>query len=155
MQLTIIRAQPEHAARLTEIAVAAKSYWGYPEHWIRQWRAQLTITPDYVRDHEVYAIANGDMLVGFYALKGEGSRLRLDHLWVQPEYIGTGVGRILFTHALQRAAARSAEEIEIHADPHAAGFYRHMGAQQIGEVDATIDDVERHLPIFVIRVLVT
>lgn len=153
MQMTIIKAQPDSAATLTDIAVAAKGYWGYPEHWMAQWRSMLTVAPAFVRDNEVYAAIDeaGNML-GFYALVGTGKRVVLDHLWVRPEHIGTGVGRALFIHALSIASALHAEEVELEADPHAAGFYERMGAQRIGEIDASIDGLERHLPVFVIRV---
>jgi GNAT superfamily N-acetyltransferase len=153
MKPNIIKAMPETADTLTEIALAAKRYWGYPEHWMAQWRSMLTITPAFVRDNEVYAAvdAAGNM-TGFYALVGTGKRVVLDDLWVRPEHIGTGVGRALLTHAVARAAALHAEEIELEADPHAAGFYERMGAQRIGEIDAPMDGLERHLPVFVIRV---
>ena len=37
-------------------------------------------------------------------------------------------------------------EVELSADPNAAGFYEHMGAKQIGEVDAEIEGQPRKLP---------
>jgi hypothetical protein len=36
--------------------------------------------------------------------------------------------------------------VELSADPNAAGFYRRMGAMQIGETDSPIDGQERKLP---------
>jgi len=134
---------------LSEIAIAAKSYWGYPAHWIDQWRALLTIKPEYVSDNHVYAAVDAtDQIVGWYALAGTGTRLVLDNLWVRPEQIGTGVGRALFDHAVHQAAALGPDEIELEADPHAAGFYERMGMQRAGYVDAAMDGLERHLPIF-------
>ena len=53
--MKIIRVEPDAAETLTQIAVAAKRYWRYPEHWIDEWRSLLTITPGYVCDHNVYA----------------------------------------------------------------------------------------------------
>ncbi len=151
--MKIIRAEPDVAETLTQIAIAAKRYWGYPEHWIDEWRSLLTITPTYLSSHDVYvALDDKGSMIGLYALAGDGQRLSLDHLWVSPEHIGTGTGRALFMQALQHAAEAAAAEIEIQADPHAAGFYERMGAQRIGEVDASIDGVERYLPVYVIQV---
>lgn len=151
--MRIIRAELEAAETLTQIAVAAKSYWEYPEHWIDGWRPLLTITPAYLCDHDAYAaLDDKGSMIGFYALAGAERRLTLDHLWVHPEHIGTGTGRALFMHALQRAAEAGASEIEIQADPHAAGFYERMGAQRIGEVDASMEGVERYLPVYVAQV---
>lgn len=76
----------------------------------------------------------------------------LDHLWVRPDHIGMGIGRALFTHAMTHAAELGAEEVELEADPHAAGFYERMGAQRIGQRDASMDGFERHLPVYVVRI---
>ena len=70
MEIRIIRARPEHAGRLTQIAHAAKSYWGYPAQWIELWHNQLTITAQYILQHEAYEAVDdeGDAILGFYAL---------------------------------------------------------------------------------------
>jgi N-acetylglutamate synthase-like GNAT family acetyltransferase len=65
---------------------------------------------------------------------------------VAPEYIGSGVGKELFIHAMQNAARRSVSEIEIVSDPNAEGFYRKMGAHRIGESVSEIDGQPRRLP---------
>jgi GNAT superfamily N-acetyltransferase len=140
------------AATLTKVAIAAKSYWNYPAHWIEQWRAQLTVKPEYVRDNDVYAAVDAtEQIVGWYALAGTGAALVLDNLWVRPEQIGTGVGRTLFEHAVAHAAARGAATLELEADPHAAGFYERVGMQRVGAKAAAMDGLERHLPIFVMN----
>src|SRR3712207_3444076 len=84
-------------------------YWGYPEQWMERWRGSLTITPEFVGRNEVYAATLNGEILGFYALVGEGRELQLEHLWVSPERIGTGVGRLLFDHAVRRAASLGAE----------------------------------------------
>jgi GNAT superfamily N-acetyltransferase len=75
-----------------------------------------------------------------------GRKAELEHMWVSPDYIGTGVGKELFLDAMERAAALDVRDVELSADPNAAGFYTRMGAMQIGEVDAPIDGQERKLP---------
>jgi GNAT superfamily N-acetyltransferase len=49
--------------------------------------------------------------------------LRLEHLWVLPDWMGQGIGRALFRHAAERAAARGALSLTIEADPNAEPFY--------------------------------
>ncbi len=123
MTVTVQRATPKQAARLTQIAHTAKSYWGYPSHWIELWRNQLTITPDFVQNNEVYAAIDADgVVLGFYALGGAGETRTLEHLWVQPSSFGAGVGRLLFEHAMARARELGAHAVEIESDPHAEGF---------------------------------
>ena len=148
----IRRATPGDADDLTRIAFAAKGHWGYPERWISRWRETLTITPDFVSRNEVYAAHNEGKLVGFYALVGRGRELELEHLWVSPERIGTGLGRALFNHAVHRAASLAAETVKIEADPNAEGFYRRMGARRVGENVYGIEGKKRVLPLLVVEV---
>ncbi len=85
-------------------------------------------------------------MLGFYALVTGEKKTELDHLWVTPSHIGTGVGKELFIHAMQTAAGQSIDAVEILSDPNAAGFYRKMGAHQIGEAVSEIDGQPRTLP---------
>jgi len=52
---------------------------------------------------------------------------------LSPAWIGLGAGRLLFEHAIERAASRGASIAEIEADPNAEGFYLKMGAQRVGK----------------------
>jgi|SRR5262245_16873441 len=52
--MRIVRAKPDEAEALTEIAFAAKRHWGYPEKWIESWRETLTVTPEFIASHETY-----------------------------------------------------------------------------------------------------
>lgn len=148
--LRIRKALTEDAATLTTIAHDAKRHWGYPEHWLEHWQEDLTISPDFVAANQVYvAESDGDPL-GFYALIIRKDRAELDHLWVAPAHIGTGVGKELFIHAMQNAARRDISEVGISSDPNAEGFYRKMGAHEIGETVSEIDGQPRALPRFTV-----
>jgi GNAT superfamily N-acetyltransferase len=142
----IRRATVDEAALLTTIALDAKRYWGYPEHWIKHWEADLTITAEFIRDNYVYVADHEGTVRGFYALCVFGEQAELEHMWVTPESIGKGIGKELFLDAMERAAALEVRGVEISADPNAAGVYERMGAKQIGEIDASMDGQPRKLP---------
>ncbi len=142
-QVTIIPAVPEDADLLSEICVAAKSYWGYPQEWMREWGDLLRVTPAYIQEHSVYKGLVDGSVVGWYALVGAGELVVLDHLWVQPAHIRQGIGQALFQHALQTAAGLGAKKMEIESDPNARGFYEKMGARVVRYVQSGI---ERQLP---------
>ena len=144
--VTIRRATPEEAAALTQIALDAKRYWGYPEHWIQHWESDLAVSSDFIREHHVYVAEDDGELRGFYALCVSDNKAELEHMWVTPNSIGTGVGKELFLDAMERAAALNIDAVELSADPNAAGFYSRMGATQIGETDSVIDGQVRKLP---------
>src|SRR6266550_5092838 len=142
----IRRATTDDTATLTNIAHDAKRYWGYPQHWIEHWRDELTISNDFVSENEVYVLASDDEVRGFYALVVRNDKAELEHLWVTPKHIGTGVGKELFLHAMQRAAGRNVSEVQISSDPNAEGFYQKMEAHRIGEIQADMDDKPRTIP---------
>lgn len=151
--MEIVRAEAGDAGVLTRISFAAKRHWGYPQRWIEGWREALTITPEFVRGNEVHvAVVDGEP-AGFYALVGKGAEVEVEHLWVLPERIGTGVGRAFFDHAMRRAAALGAGSVRIEADPNAEGFYRRMGARRAGENVYEIEGRERVLPLLIVEIL--
>lgn len=146
LMTTIRRATPEEAATLTNLALAAKRHWGYPEHWIKHWEADLTISPEFIDHNEVYVADQDGDVRGFYALTIEETKAELEHMWVLPDYIGTGIGKELFLDAMDRASELRVKEVGITADPNAAGFYERMGAKRVGDLNSEIDGSPRKLP---------
>jgi len=144
--LRIRKASTKDAPALTMIAHDAKRHWGYPEHWIKHWQDDLTISAEFVAANQVYVAEREGDLLGFYALIIRKEKAELDHLWVAPAHIGSGVGKELFLHAMQTAAGQNISEVEILSDPNAEGFYRKMGAHRIGETTSEIDGQSRALP---------
>jgi len=151
VSVQIRRAKPEEAGLLTEIAHAAKRHWGYPENWIQHWKADLTITPEFIANNEVYVAVKGEEIVGCCALAINESVAELEHMWIRPEHMGAGVGRALFLHVKERAANLNVPALELSADPNAEGFYERMGATRIGEARSEIEGKRRILP----RMIVT
>ena len=139
-------ATSDEASTLTQIALESKSYWGYPEHWLQHWQDDLTISDDFIASTDVYVAESEGNLLGFYALIIREDKAELDHLWVSPPHIGTGVGKQLFLHAMQRAAKENVSAVEILSDPNAEGFYRKQGAHRIGKAVSEIDGEPRVLP---------
>lgn len=135
------------ADALTAIAFAAKRHWGYPESWLRRWTEALTITPDYIVKNPTFVAAIGSEFVGFCAVQIKGGEAGLDHLWVQPSFMGRGIGRALFQHAEAIARESGAVRMTIVGDPHAEPFYFHMGARLYGREPANVDGEERFLPL--------
>jgi len=134
------------AQTLTQIALDAKRHWGYPEHWIKHWESDLTISAEFITSNHVYVAEDEGEIRGFYALCLVDEKAELEHLWVRPSHIGTGIGKELFLDAMERAAKLNVSEVELSADPNAAGFYKRMGASQVGEIDSEIDGEPRKIP---------
>jgi GNAT superfamily N-acetyltransferase len=133
----IRRAVANDAAALTAIAHAAKRHWKYPEAWIALWQRDLTVSPEFIERYPVHAAVEADVLVGFYALTFASADCELEHFWVVPARMGTGIGRMLFEHAVERCRAIGAGRLWISADPNAEAFYRRLGARRVGDVPST------------------
>lgn len=144
--MQIRRARPDEAEALTAMAHAAKRHWGYPEKWIEEWKSELTITPQFITDHEVFAAIVDGEIAGCCALVLTGAAAELEHMWIEPRRMRTGVGRALFQHLTRRVEQLGLNEVELSADPNAEGFYERMGATRIGEVPADVDGNQRVLP---------
>src|SRR5688572_12792911 len=142
----IRRALVSEADTLTRLALASKRHWGYPENWISHWKDALTITPEYIAANQVFVAEDDESIIGFYALVVSGDRAELDHMWVSPDHLGTGVGKALFVHAMRAAKGQSLSEVEILSDPNAEGFYQKMGAYRTGESVSEVDGQPRVLP---------
>ena len=146
MPIEIRRAHPNEAGTLTTIAHAAKRHWKYPESWIEEWQSALTLTHEFLADNEVFVAAIDGQIAGCCALVMTDSLAEIEHMWIRPEQMGSGVGRALFEHARLRAEERGARVLELSADPNAEGFYERMGAKRIGEVQADVAGQPRVLP---------
>ncbi len=155
---SIRHAVPEDADQLTRIAFAAKRHWDYPEEWMQLWIPALTISAEYILENEVWVAVENEKLVAYYSLKNvsrianptyspDPYDLWLDNLWVLPEFIGLGIGKQLFQHALERSRARGFSILKIEADPNAQSFYEKLGARQIGEHYGEVDRQTRVLPL--------
>ena len=147
MDLQIRRAKPEQAEVLTHIALAAKAYWGYPERCMEIWRPQLTFNSQYFVGNESWVANADDGPIGFYALQAKGENAWIENLWVLPEFIGKGVGKTLFLHAVELSRQRGYKTLQLEADPNAIGFYEKMGMQKIGERQFAVEGQPRILPI--------
>ena len=146
-----MRARPEDAEALTAIAHAAKRHWGYPERWIESWRDILTMRPEFIGANIAYCAMEAGSPAGFYVLTTERDGLHLDHLWILPPAMRRGIGRALFTHAVEQAAVAGFDAIKIEADPNAEGFYQRMGAKRVGTNISEIEGNPRELPLLEYR----
>ncbi len=149
MPLAIRRAFADDAPILSDLARRAKAHWGYPAEWLVLWEPQLTFGAPYLTEHRVLVAVDADDIVGMCALEDRGQCWALEHVWVDPDELGQGVGRALVEQALALARASHPGPVLVEADPNAAGFYRRLGASQVGLVAAAMPGApERCLPVF-------
>ena len=159
MKTTIRPATINDSKKLTEISFESKRYWRYSEAYIRVWEKELTVTPTYIENNDVWVFEQDGEPVAYYSVikldadaKFSGCRLRkgywLDHMFVIPGCIGSGIGSRLYCHMCDWCRKQSISEIHLLSDPNARGFYEKMGACYCGEFPSTISG--RTTPMMVI-----
>lgn len=137
-------ARPQEATALAALAVRSKAHWGYPREFVERFAAGLNLTPEVVAANDVQVAEHGGQVRGFYTLLHRDSVAVLDDLWLEPDEIGHGWGRLLFEHAVARASGAGAAVLEWEAEPYAVAFYTHMGGRTVRYTDSSLG---RKLPV--------
>jgi len=144
--MNIQKAIPEDHIRLTEITKKSKGYWGYSEEQILKWSANLTVSAIYIEGNDVFKLVEENKIIGYYSyLKQEKNQVKLDNLFILPEYIGKGFGAYLMNDFLQRMRNEKYQKIILDSEPNAEEFYQKLGFKKIGEFETSIKN--RFMPI--------
>jgi ADP-ribose pyrophosphatase YjhB (NUDIX family)/ribosomal protein S18 acetylase RimI-like enzyme len=134
----IRRARPDEAEALNALAMRSKAHWGYDAAFMKRIGEAMTISPAEVVAHETWVLedASGGF-VGWHRVIA-GDPAVVEDLWVEPDAMGIGQGRLLFEHAVEVARAGGSTVIELDADPNAVGFYERMGMVRVGETPSKL-----------------
>ncbi len=115
---------------LTALCVRSKAHWGYDAEFMRLSAASLRVSSADIALGRVLVAADGkDRAIGVASVMPEGDHADLGLLFVDPSFLGRGVGRVLFEAAVRVAGIFGARTLTILADPNAAPFYERMGAR--------------------------
>jgi len=146
----IIKANTHDYRVLTDITKKSKAYWGYSDEQMKKWSDLLTITEEYIQNNEVYKLIINQSIVAYYSyFEIEKNSVRLDNLFVSPENIGKGYGKLLMNDFILKIKKSEAQRIILDADPNARKFYESFGFVKIGEIGTSIKD--RFLPIMELK----
>lgn len=128
------RATAADAPQLSALALRSKASWGYDADFMQRVQSDFIISNAYVSDWPVFILEDSDRAIGFYGFRIHDGQPFLCDMWLEPLCKGTGLGRLLWSHAVATASDSGYEYFMIESDPNAEGFYRHMGAQRIGAI---------------------
>jgi GNAT superfamily N-acetyltransferase len=119
---------PDDYERVRELTLESKAHWGYDREFVRRWAEGLS----FERDRERWVAELDGEIVAWAALVPPVDGIAvLDDLWVDPAWIGRGLGGRLFRLAAGRAAELGAERLEWGAEPNAVGFYEKLGGRKL------------------------
>lgn len=130
---------PEDAEALWQLALRSKQHWGYDDDFMDACREELKVSSEKLVDPKFVFRAGfvENRLAGFFCLEqlatGEGE---IDALFIDPDFIGYGFGRIFWQDLLSTAKQYQLSCLSIASDPYAEPFYLKMGAEKVGEISS-------------------
>lgn len=148
--MEIVAAEVGDHELLTQLTKKSKAYWGFTKETLLKWDDLLTISKEYIEKNNVVKLLDNGEIIGYYSFfKTEENVLKLDNLFILPEYIGTGLGKILMNNFLDHAKNQGVEKISLDAEPKAEEFYAKFGFITVGKLETLIKD--RYLPIMELK----
>ena len=144
--MKIIKAEIEDNEILTTITKRSKAYWGFSEEILKEWEHLLTVSKEYIEKNKVYKLMQNENIIGYYSyLSIDENTIKLDNVFILPEFIGQGFGRILMNDFLGKIKLDRVSKITLDAEPNAENFYKGFGFETVGQLESSIKD--RYLPI--------
>lgn len=144
--MIIRKANLNEATLLRDLSVRSKAFWGYDDAFMRDAVDDLTLNPKHIESDLVYLCEDGDRVLGYYAFSIEDGP-EMIALFVEPDFIGKGIGSNLWKHSLNVARDHGWNKFKVVADPFAAEkFYLRVGCKQVGEYQSPVRK-DRKLPL--------
>ncbi len=142
----ITKSNAEDYEILTDITKKSKAYWGYSEEQMEYWSDLLTISKAYIETNHVYKLIVDNFIIGYYSyIYLNEDEVKLDNLFLLPNYIGKGLGKLLMNDFLQRIKMTQRKKVILDSEPNAEKFYANFGFIKVGEIETSIKN--RYLPI--------
>jgi len=134
-RLSIRAATIDDAEALSELAIRSKGYWGYSPEFLDACRGELSVDAGRIGKPGFFCCVavRDEQRAGYFTLTRQSSEdYELDALFVEPEFIGKGIGHALLSHAIEQLRSVGAKRLSIQGDPNAHDFYVSHGAIQTG-----------------------
>jgi predicted GNAT family acetyltransferase len=143
--MVIVKAEIADNELLTTITKKSKAYWGFSEDVLKEWEHLLTISKHYIEKNEVFKLIEKEQIIGYYSYYSiNENTIKLDNMFVLPEFIGKGFGRILMNDFLKNVRLLNMNKIILDAEPNAENFYKIFGFETFGQLESSIKG--RYLP---------
>lgn len=137
MKSVFIRHPKESEALvLTKLILRSKAYWGYSEEFLKSVEKELTVTEHYLKNAVAFVAELDSKIVGIVGLSLKKDEL--EFLFIEPDYIGKGLGKLLWNKFLSEIRSQGITSFKILSDPGAEPFYQRMGAKRIGMAKSSV-----------------
>ncbi|WP_317897022.1 GNAT family N-acetyltransferase [Aurantibacillus circumpalustris] len=148
--MLILKSDIDNDKILTTITKKSKAYWGYSSEQIEIWSDLLTITRTYIETNNVFNLVVDNTIVAYYSYNHVDKNIvKLDNLFVLPEFIGKGFGTLLMNDFINRIKKTDTQKIILDSEPNTQKFYEKFKFIKIGQIETTIKN--RYLPIMELK----
>nr|WP_136252538.1 GNAT family N-acetyltransferase [Ningiella ruwaisensis] len=124
---------------VSNLALRSKGYWGYSQDFLDACKEELSISPGEFHNSKFQfrVMEYENRIIGYYAVCHlDSNTYELDALFVEPVFIGKGVGNQLIDHAKSLVTQRGGTKIILQAEPNAEPFYLKAGANIVGKKES-------------------
>src|SRR6185503_1046370 len=101
--VTLRAARPDEAEALSGLIMRSKAYWGYDEPYLADCGESLRLRRAEVIEKRTVVAERDGLILGVATLEGQPPDGELGLLFVDPDAIGGGVGRVLYRQVLDEA----------------------------------------------------
>jgi len=130
---TVIRpAREDEIEPLSQLCRRSKAHWGYDARFMELSRNSLTVRRQWVTAGNVLVAERDGVAAGVAAIAPDGPGHEVALFFVDPAFMGHGIGADLYRAMIALAAERGIARLGVLADPNAASFYEKMGARPVG-----------------------
>jgi GNAT superfamily N-acetyltransferase len=106
--------------------------WGYDRAFLDGCKDELKLHEEELESSYIVVAEACGKIIGVAQVEIEKFEAHLLKMFVEPESLKCGIGRMLFHWACNEARANGAKRLIVESDPCAAPFYRRMGARDVG-----------------------
>jgi GNAT superfamily N-acetyltransferase len=133
-EVLLREARIDELQMLGELCLRSKAVWGYDADFVEACRRELSLAKEDLGRTAVRVAEREGRPIGLAQVAVEGEIADLVKLFIEPDELGRGWGRLLFQWAVLTAREAGASRMTIDSDPGAVPFYVRMGARQVGLV---------------------
>ena len=146
--LKIRKAQLEDLPELNRVLRASKGHWGYSQAYLDEFMEKLGVTENCIANYQIFCVNVDDQFVGFYGFrKNEDDKDELDFFFLDPRYIGKGIGLLMWDSCLDTAKTLGIKDFVLNSEPNAETFYLKLGCKKIGYKKSVVSWETRSIPI--------
>lgn len=128
-----MRAKEEALTEINELISASKKYWNDSAEYLSQAIPLLMRSAEYLQENLCFQIMTDDEeICGFFSFNEDGAKHTLDHLWIKPNFIGKGLGRLAINFARELGTKKHWDSILVLPEPGSLEFYKKMGFVETG-----------------------